>query len=59
MRPCARGCCWSPFGCALARACSCHFGEQRPTLKGGAEATYRDPTANEAIGNVMKEGRPR
>lgn len=57
MTPCARGCCWNPYGCALSRQCPCHWDERNgyaPTIAGGAIATHPDPTANKAIGNVMR-----
>lgn len=57
MTSCARSCCWVPMAgvCARNRSCACHWDDQRPaTVKGGADRTYRDPTAAEAIGNVMK-----
>jgi hypothetical protein len=56
MTPCARGCCWSPYACSKARACSCHWGDWLTTqpANNGAVVTYRDPTANQAVGNVMK-----
>lgn len=59
MTSCARGCCWTPFGCALARHCPCHWGDwlTSATPTGGADATYRDPTSREAIANVMRETR--
>lgn len=58
MTTCARGCCWVPMAgiCAHAYFCACHWDDRRPAaIKGGADRTYRDPTAAEAIGNVMKE----
>jgi hypothetical protein len=56
MNPCARGCCWSPYSCALDRSCACHWDERKPSLAAGNTAgRHRDPTANEAINNVMKE----
>jgi len=56
MTPCARACCWTPHCCGKAYSCACHWDDRRPAaVKGGADATYRDPTAAEAIGNVMKE----
>lgn len=60
MTPCARGCCWVPMAgvCARNRSCACHWADARPAMvSGGALATYPDPTANQAIGNVMKERR--
>jgi len=56
MTPCARGCCWSPFGCAKARECDCHWGDWLLTPQGkrGSAATYRNPTENQAIANVMR-----
>ncbi len=43
--------------CARAYSCACHWGDWLQTARatGGADRTYRDPTANQAIGNVMKE----
>jgi len=59
--PCARGCCWSPFGCALARECDCHWGDwlanAAQTANNGAVTTYRDPTANTAIANADRGNR--
>jgi hypothetical protein len=54
---CARGCCFTGLSvCARAYSCKCHWASQRPTrTPGGADRTYRDPTANQAIGNVMKQ----
>lgn len=59
MTPCARGCCWTAFQvCAKARECDCHpkplpewLGTKtdEPPLRLG----HKDPTANQAIGNVM------
>ena len=57
MTPCARGCCWSPFSCARAYTCACHWDDKRPATSGGADATYADPTSRDAIRNVMKERR--
>lgn len=56
---CSRGCCFTGLSvCARAYSCKCHFDDQRPAaVKGGADRTYADPTAREAIGNVMKESR--
>jgi len=60
MTPCARSCCWTPFSCATDRSCACHWDERKgytPTLKGGADATYSDPTARTAIYNIERERR--
>ena len=60
MTPCARGCCWVPMPgvCAKARDCPCHWEDKRPArVSGGAAGVHRDPTANEAIANVMREGK--
>jgi hypothetical protein len=56
MTSCARGCCWTAFQvCARNQTCSCHWGDWLTApVSGGADRTYRDPTANQAIGNVMK-----
>jgi hypothetical protein len=44
--------------CAHAYSCACHWDDRRPaTVKGGAEGVHRDPTAQQAIHNVMKGGR--
>ena len=59
MTPCARGCCWSPFSCAKERSCACHWDERKPTSRSNGTVTYRDPTAEQAVSNVMKERRPR
>lgn len=55
MTPCARSCCWSPYGCAHARTCACHWDERRPTSRTNGTVNYSDPTSNQAIRNVMKE----
>jgi hypothetical protein len=57
MTPCARGCCFTGLQvCARTYSCKCHWLDRRPAaVKGGADRTYRDPVANEAIANVMKE----
>lgn len=53
MTPCARGCCWSPFGCARARECDCHWADWLTTpKKTGHTITYRDPTGNTAARNA-------
>ena len=58
MTPCARGCCWNPFGgCSLARKCDCHAGEwliaaEEAALKTANRITYRDPTPMEALRNM-------
>lgn len=59
MTPCARSCCWVPMAgvCAKARTCPCHWDERAHGGLAGTAGTHRDPTANEAIGNVMKERR--
>ena len=61
MTPCTRGCCWSPYGCAKARECSCHWGDWLHTAaaqaNNGAVTTYRDPTANQAVNNIMRKQR--
>jgi hypothetical protein len=56
---CARGCCYTGLGvCARQRVCDCHWGEAAPArTAGGADATYNDPTARQAIANVMKQER--
>lgn len=58
MTPCARGCCWTAFQvCSRQRDCRCHWGDWLTTAatNNGAVITHRDPTANQAIGNIMKE----
>jgi hypothetical protein len=55
MTPCARGCCWTPYGCAQARNCACHWDQRAPSRN--SPNVHADPTANQAIGNVMKEMR--
>ena len=57
MSPCARGCCWTPFSCASARTCACHWEDKKPAPRGSDSRKFSDPTANEAIRNVMKENR--
>lgn len=59
MSPCSRGCCWSPYGCALSGTCACHWGDWLKVAapSSGAVITHRDPTANEAIGNITRERR--
>ena len=63
MTTCTRGCCWSPYGCAKARECECHWGGWLATAaqnaNNGAVTTYRDPTAKQAIYNIerAKKGR--
>lgn len=61
MKPCARGCCWTPMAgvCALNRSCRCHWDERKPGGRNNGTNTYSDPTANQAVRNVMKEGKPR
>ena len=54
MTPCHRGCCWTPFSCATNRSCTCHEDEQSGGRRGIAY-THADPTASQAIGNIMKE----
>jgi hypothetical protein len=56
---CGRGCCFTGLQvCARAYTCACHWDDRRPAaVKGGADATYADPTAQKAIHNVMKEGK--
>jgi hypothetical protein len=57
---CARGCCWTAFQvCSKARTCACHWDEHKPSSRTNGTNTYADPTANQAVRNVMKEGRPR
>ena len=60
MKPCKRGCCWSPYGCATASECDCHptpltdwlgTPANEPTNRLG----HRDPTANQAVMNVMRQ----
>jgi len=64
MTPCARGCCWTPMAgvCARSHACACHpqaldnwLGT--PTTEPTNRLGHRDPTANQAIGNVMRARR--
>ena len=58
MTPCARSCCWTPHCCGRNRSCACHWDDARPApIRGGAIATYRDPTAVEAINNIERERR--
>ncbi len=59
MTTCARGCCYTGLQvCARNRSCACHWAEMAPaSVKGGALATYRDPTASQAIHNIDKERR--
>jgi hypothetical protein len=59
MTPCSRSCCWTPHACAKARTCACHWDERKPSSRTNGTNTYSDPTANQAVRNVMKEGRPR
>lgn len=55
MTPCARSCCWTPFSCASGRSCACHWDERKPASRTNGTVTYRDPTANEAVNNIMRE----
>lgn len=56
MSPCARGCCFTGLQvCAKARSCACHWDERRPGSRSNGTVTYRDPTAEQAVSNVMKE----
>ena len=61
MTPCARGCCWSPYGCAKARDCDCHWGDWLLQPKDNSNIhKHRDPTANKAIARAdraRKKGR--
>lgn len=59
MTPCSRSCCWTPFSCATDRSCACHWDERKPNSRTNGTVTYNDPTATQAVRNVMKEGRPR
>lgn len=54
MSPCARGCCWTPTLCARQRDCACHWEDKKPRTRTNGTNTYSDPTANEAVRNVMK-----
>jgi hypothetical protein len=56
---CGRGCCFTGLQvCARAYTCACHWEDRRPAaIKGGAAGVHRDPTANEAIHNVMRDKR--
>lgn len=67
MTSCARGCCWSPYGCARAKECDCH----PPTItewlgtradEAPVRLTHSDPTANQALRNITRQqrkGKPR
>ena len=57
MTPCARSCCWVPMAgvCARNRTCACHWDERKPAGRNHSAAVHSDPTANQAIRNVMKE----
>lgn len=55
MTTCARGCCWNPYGCAHAYSCACHWDDRRPASRTNGTVTYADPTATQAVHNVMKE----
>lgn len=58
MSPCARACCWSPYGCAQQRACACHWLDVPRTEPRTSDARpHNDPTANRAIANVMRATR--
>lgn len=57
MSPCARGCCWTPTICARQRDCPCHWEERKPRNRGTDTNTHPDPTATQAIRNIMKERR--
>lgn len=62
LSPCARGCCWTPFGCAKPSECKCHWGDCLLTTpqNNGPVTTYRDPTSNQAIRNITRnERRPK
>lgn len=58
--PCARGCCYTGLQvCARAYSCACHQEAltgwlHAPTTEAPVRLGHRDPTANQAIGNVMK-----
>lgn len=54
MTPCARGCCWTPYSCAANRSCACHWDERKPGGQVGSAVVHKDPTADQAIRNVMK-----
>lgn len=57
MTPCARSCCWTPHCCALNRTCRCHADERKPASRNDGGTNYNDPTASQAVHNVMKERR--
>lgn len=62
MTSCARGCCWSPFGCGKARECDCHPAPLTtwlgtPTDEPAGRLNHRDPTANTAIRNITRQQR--
>lgn len=64
MSPCQRGCCWSPYACAKQRECACHsptlaqwLGAPVPDNVTPIRLRHKDPTANKAIHNVMRERR--
>jgi hypothetical protein len=52
---CARGCCFTGLNvCGKQRACLCHVDDLKPPPKGSDARSHNDPTANEAIRNIMK-----
>jgi len=57
MTPCARGCCWSPYGCAKARDCNCHWGDWLQPKDNSHIHKHRDPTANKAIARADRARR--
>lgn len=57
MTPCARSCCWNPWTCSKNRTCSCHWDERKPGGRNNGGTVYSDPTAQQAVRNVMKEER--
>ena len=54
MTVCGRGCCWNPWGCSLAYDCRCHWEDRKPAKEPGDSYRHADPTAQQAIRNIMK-----
>jgi hypothetical protein len=58
MTPCARGCCFTGMQvCGKQRTCSCHVDERRPPPRGSDATRHKDPTAEQAIRNIMNTQR--
>ena len=58
MTVCGRGCCYTGLQvCARAYDCRCHWEDRKPAKEPGDGRRHKDPTANEAIRNIMKGNR--